>query len=107
MKITLDNLFQCDYESHENRGSVGAFARPNQQVIASVIPKEYEADVNALCAYAGVDKLMDGMTIKMTLQEILGIIPKKRARIDSYRMLTQFLKETLNVDLILTSRKTK
>lgn len=107
MKITLDNLFQCDYESPENRGSVGAFARPNQQVIATVIPKEYEAEVKALCAYAGVEQLMEGMAIKMTLQEILGIIPKKRARIDSYHVFTQFLKETMNVDLILTSRKTK
>lgn len=107
MIITIDNILQSDYEYSENRGPVGAFARPNQQVIATVIPKEYEAEVNALCAYAGVDKLMDGMTIKMTLQEILSIIPKKRARIDSYHVFTQFLKETMNVDLILTSRKTK
>jgi hypothetical protein len=107
MIITIDNILQSDYEYSENRGTVGAFARPNQQVIVAVIPKEYEAEVKALCAYAGVDTLMEGMTIKMTLQEILGIIPKKRARIESYRMLTQFLKETMNVDLILTSRKTK
>lgn len=107
MKITIETILQSDYEYSENRGPVGAYARPNQQVIKTVIPKLYEDDIKALCDYAGVDSLTGGMTIRMTLQEILGIIPKKRARIESYRMLTQFLKETMNVELILTSRKTK
>lgn len=107
MIITIDNIFQSDYEYSENRGPVGAFARPNQPVIKTIIPKQYEDEIKALCAYAGVDNLSGGMIIRMTLQEILGIIPKKRPRIESYKMLTQFLKDEMNVDLILTSRKTK
>ena len=107
MRITLENIFQCDYEYSENRGLVGTCARPNQQVIKTVIPKQYEDEIKALCTYAGVDNLVGGMTIKMTLQEILSIIPKKRARIESYNTLMKFLKDELDVDLTLTSRKTK
>lgn len=107
MRITLENIFQCDYEYSENRGLVGTCARPNQQVIKTVIPKQYEDEIKALCTYAGVDNLVVGMTIKMTLQEILSIIPKKRARIESYNTLMKFLKDELDVDLTLTSRKTK
>ena len=107
MKLTIDDVFQRDYEFPEYHRSVDAYVRPNQQVIKTIVPKQYVDEINALCNYAGIENLNSGMTIKMTLQEILSIIPKKRPRIESYKMLITFLKDEMNVDLILTSRKTK
>lgn len=106
MLITNNTIFQADYESvHAWRGSKdGANVEENHRVI---IPKEFEGDVKSLCDYAGINVLNRGMTIRMTLQEILSIIPKTRRRIESYKTLIKFLNEEMGVALELTSRKTK
>lgn len=106
MLISNSTIFQADYESvHAWRGSKdGANVEENHRVI---IPKEFEGDVKALCDYAGINVLNRGMTIRMTLQEILSIIPKTRRRIESYKTIIKFLNEEMGVALELTSRKTK
>lgn len=109
MLITNEYIFQGDYEvNHPWRGSNdGANVEENHQVIKTIIPKEYEGDIKALCDYAGITELKRGMVIKMTLQEILSIIPKTRRRIESYKLLIGFLREELGVALELKSKKTK
>lgn len=106
MTITLNTIFQADYECVPAwRGSKdGANVEENHRVI---IPKEFESDVKALCDYAGITELNRGMAIRMTLQEILAIIPKARPRIESYKLLIKFLNDEMGVTLELTSRKSK
>lgn len=106
MIITNNSIFQADYEMAQTwRGSIdGANVEENHIVI---IPKEFEGEVKALCDYAGITELNRGMTIKMTLQEILTIIPKTRRRTESYKTLINFLNDEMGVALELTSRKSK
>jgi len=98
-----------DQESSEGRGlNDDANAQQNHhEIVKGIIPKQFEEDVRALCDYAGVEELVFGTTIRMSLQEVLEIIPKNRKRMDSYRTLVAFLKEELNITLDLSSRKTK
>lgn len=109
MTITNNSILQADYESVQAwRGSNdGANVEENHQVIKTIIPKEFESDVKALCDSAGITELKRGMYIKMSLQEILAIIPKSRPRIESYKTLIKYLNEEMGVALELTSRKTK
>lgn len=106
MIISNNTILQADYESVQAwRGySDGANVEENHRVI---IPKEFESDVKALCDYAGIKELNRGMAIRMTLQEILAIIPKTRRRIESYKQLIKFLNDEMGVALELTSRKSK
>lgn len=50
-------------------------------------------------------ELHEGKVIETTLQEILAVIPKKRARIDAYDSLVKNLERDYGVKLIITSRK--
>lgn len=104
MIITNNTIFQADYEAPQTwRGySDGANVEENHLVI---IPKEFEGDVKAICDYAGITELKRGMAIRMTLQEILAIIPKTRRRIESYKQLIKFLNDDMGVALELTSRR--
>ena len=106
MIISTNTILQADYECVPAwRGSSdGANVEENHRVI---IPKEFEGDVKALCDYAGITELKRGMAIRMSLQEILAIIPKARQRIDSYKQLIKFLNDEMGVALALTSRKSK
>lgn len=98
-----------DQESSEGRRlNDDANAQQNHHdIVKVIIPKQFEEDVRALCNYAGVGELISGTTIRMSLQEILEIIPKNRKRMDSYRTLVAFLKDEMNITLELSSRKTK
>lgn len=50
-------------------------------------------------------ELHEGKIIDTTLQEILAVIPKKRARTDAYDSLVKKLESEYGVKLIITSRK--
>ena len=50
-------------------------------------------------------ELHEGMVIEITLQEILAVIPRKRARTDAYDSLVRQLERDYKVKLIITSRK--
>ena len=51
--------------------------------------------------------LITGRTLTLRLQELLKLLPRKRPRIDSYRLLTKQLYDENGVNLIIKSRKTK
>ena len=50
-------------------------------------------------------ELHEDKVIETTLQEILAVIPKKRARTDAYDSLVKELESEYGVKLIITSRK--
>lgn len=107
MMIRNISIFQSDYESVGDwRGPEdGANVQQNHQVIKTIIPKQFESDIQALCDYAGIKQLTPGMSINMTLQEILSVAPRVRARLDSYKALVNFLHDEMSVELTIKSRK--
>lgn len=50
-------------------------------------------------------ELHEGKVIETTLQEILAVIPRHRARTDAYDSLVKKLESDYKVKLIITSRK--
>lgn len=109
MTIINQSILQGNIENPVGRGpNDDANVQQNHhEIVKVIIPKEFKNDVRALCDLAGVDELTPGTTIRMTLQEILGVIPRARKRKDSYKTLADFLKNEMNVTLELTSRKNK
>ena len=50
---------------------------------------------------------LEGLTIGITLQELLILVPRKRERTDAYKGLVSRLKGDFNCNLIINSRKKK
>ena len=72
------------------------------------IPEKYEKDITALERYYDCElSSLTGLSINLTLQEALSIIPRYRRRVDSYQGLVSFLSREYNIKLIITSKKTK
>jgi hypothetical protein len=61
------------------------------------------SDIERLEKHYG--ELHEGKVIQTTLQEILAVIPRKRARTDAYDSLVRQLERDYKVKLIITSRK--
>ena len=69
-----------------------------------IVPDKFKADVEALEKYIGRN-LENGLCIKVDLAELLTVIPRERKRADAYNSLRRFLKNELDVELIINSRK--
>lgn len=89
----------------------GEHTYSSEQVAApeTTIPKdsgtndENLSDIERLEKHYG--ELHEGKEIQTTLQEILAVIPRKRARTDAYDSLVRQLERDYGVKLIITSRK--
>ena len=56
-------------------------------------------------AFSNGQPLESGMEINVTLQELLRIVPRNRARKDAYKHLQRVLKDEMGVILTIKSRK--
>ena len=70
-----------------------------------IVPEKFRNDVEALKGY-GL-QLEPGISIEVTLAEILTICPRERRRVDSYKGLVSYLRDEFNITLIIKSQKTK
>ena len=109
MKMTILSYYQLDYQGIDQVTGTLDLLEPKPITIINktIVPDQFKDDVAALSEYSGLPELTAGMTIKMSLQEALDVLPRKRKRVDSYKPLIQFLKDEVGVNLNITSQKTK
>ena len=60
--------------------------------------KFYE-DIKALLNYIGEPKFQTGLSIEITLAELLDIVPRQRRRTDAYTTLIKHLKNEFEIEL--------
>lgn len=73
----------------------------------TIVPEKFEKVIQALKDFIGESCFQQGTKISLTPQEMLKIAVREKARIDAYSSLIRFLKNELDIDLIVTSNKTK
>lgn len=76
-----------------------------QVSITHIVPDKYREDVAALTKYVGEARFKSGLTIEVTLAELLGIVPRNRRRTDAYSSLVKYLKDEYDITLTIKSSK--
>ena len=77
-----------------------------QKVTTHIVPEKFRDDVTTLIAYIGAERFKSGLTVEVTLAELLDVVPRKRRRTDAYDALRKYLKEERDITLtIKTSKK--
>lgn len=66
---------------------------------------KHDIDYDRLCCRYG--EMKPGMTLEVTLKELLSVCPRTRRRVDSYRGLVSYLHDKKGIKLIINSQKTK
>ncbi len=107
--MIIENLTQKLEEtgmvcSSRQEVSPDVIAKENTKTV--IIPENMKSDVEALKGYVGHD-LSNGLCITVTLKELLSVCPRERKKTDAYARLVAFLRDELNVTLIIYSQKTK
>ena len=102
---TIITLLNGDREVTSNRQSTAATDVIDGSSDKEVkIPQKFKADVETLMAqYPSAFENKHG--IVMTLKEAVEIIPRERARTDSYKALQEWLLANTGVKLSVRSRK--
>lgn len=62
---------------------------------------KFDEDVNALRNHFGESRFQTGLSIEMTLAELLNIVPRQRRRSDAYTTLIKHLKDRYNITLTI------
>lgn len=62
---------------------------------------KFDEDVKALRKYIGESDFQTGLTIEITLAELLDIVPRQRRRTDAYTTLIKYLKNEFEIELII------
>ena len=108
--MLIENLFQLDYmdcsslsNGHVDKNRIVNIANLTAKKI--IVADEFADDVSRLCEFAKINEIRPGMTITISLQELLRIAPRHRQRTDAYKTLVRYLKEQLGVELIIKSQK--
>lgn len=73
--------------------------------ITHIVPDKFMEDVKLLSAYVGVDQFVSGLSIEVSLNELLSVVPRKRRRKDAYDALVKYLKDERNIVLTIKSKK--
>lgn len=102
----LRMFFGCSSEGLPERQVVDNAKKACPDVIEKTDSNKYESDVEALKARYR-DDFKTGLCIETTLQEMLGICPRKRRRSDAYKGLVGYLKRNYDITLIIKSQKSK
>ena len=76
-----------------------------QKVTTHIVPEKFRDDVTALIAYIGAERFKNGLSIEVSLAELLDVVPRSRKRTDAYGALIKYLKEER--DIILTIKTSK
>lgn len=76
-----------------------------QKSTTHIVPEKFREDVAALTKYVGEARFKSGLTIEVTLAELLGIVPRNRRRTDAYSPLVKYLKDECDITLTIKSSK--
>ena len=71
----------------------------------SITPEKFKDDVEALVKYIGEEHFVSGLSIEVTLSELLAVIPRKRRRTEAYNSLVKYLSEERNMLLTIKTNK--
>lgn len=70
-----------------------------------IVPEKFRDDIAALTDYIGAEQFKSGLSIDVTLAELLGVVPRNRRRTDAYDSLAKYLKSELDITLTIKSQK--
>ncbi len=109
--MLLMNLFKTlfgerEFFGNHEQSSADTHVTANSSTQEMTVPMRFQQDVQTLKEMYG-DRFLSGLCIELTLQDALSVLPRDRRRSDAYRTLQAWLSDTLNIDLVIYSRKTK
>lgn len=69
-----------------------------QETVTHIVPEKFRDDVENLKTYVGECNFKEGLRINVSLNEMLGIVPRKRRRVDAYDSVVAYLKDEYNIN---------
>lgn len=105
--MTLHQIIFGGVDSFLRSGEAKVVAPLDKQNSTThIVPEKFQEDVAALTKYIGAERFKNGLSIEVSLAELLDVVPRSRKRTDAYGALIKYLKEERDITLtIKTSKK--
>lgn len=107
MCMTLENIIFGENDAFLRGREAMVEGQPfeTQKTTTHIVPEKFREDVAALTKYIGEERFQKGLSIEVSLSEILNIAPRTRRRTDAYDSLAKYLKSELDITLTIKSQK--
>lgn len=76
-----------------------------QKSTTHIVPEKFREDVAALTKYIGAERFKNGLSIEVSLAELLDVVPRKRRKTDAYDALRKYLRDECQITLTIKSSK--
>lgn len=70
-----------------------------------IVPMKFRNDITALTDYIGKERFVNGLSIEVTLSELLDVVPRQRRRSDAYDTLRKYLQDERGIILTIKTQK--
>lgn len=105
MELSLILLGENDEFLHRTDTVCQEDAENESEPILDAPPSsKFDDDVTALRNFVGDSEFQSGLSIEITLQELLNIVPRQRRRTDAYNTLVKHLKDNYKITLKITKK---
>lgn len=107
MCMTLENIIFGENDAFLRGREATVEGKPldTQKTTTHIVPEKFREDIAALTKYIGEERFQKGLSIEVSLAEILNIAPRTRRRTDAYDSLAKYLKSELDITLTIKSQK--
>ena len=105
MNLNLIILGENDAFLRGREATVEGKPLDTQKTTTHIVPEKFREDIAALTKYIGEERFQKGLSIEVSLAEILNIAPRTRRRTDAYDSLAKYLKSELDITLTIKSQK--
>lgn len=88
----------------DNRKDILEAVQEKQEEAAQ--PSKFDKDIESLRNYVGESDFQTGLSIEITLHEMLTIVPRERRRVDAFNSLAKYLREMMGINLTVKPNRT-
>jgi len=103
--VKLIQIFLGENDNFLRGREASAMPDEKKKIIVHIVPEKFRDDVNRLSAYIGEDQFESGLSIEVSLNELLNVVPRRRRRRDAYDALVKYLKNERDITLIIKTTK--
>lgn len=103
--MTLHNIIFGENDAFLREREAVAKPDEKQKTTIHIVPEKFRNDVDALMNYIGEEKFLEGLSIEVTLTELLDVVPRTRRRADAYDALARYLKDERGITLTIKTKK--
>lgn len=103
--MNLYHIILAEKDDFLREREASVMSDDKQITVTHIVPEKFREDISALTNYVGEAGFKSGLSIEVSLNELLSVVPRQRKRTDAYNTFVKYLKDELNISLTIKNNR--